>query len=75
VTQCHGSCDIWDASKQAKCFEKMVGREGFEPSTIGLKVLIGEINGLYINELPGRPMHRLQYCAQLCITESRKIHA
>ena len=34
----------------------MVGREGFEPSTIGLKVLIGENNGLFINVLPGRPM-------------------
>jgi len=37
-------------------FEKMVGREGFEPSTIGLKVLIGKYYGLYINVLPGCPM-------------------
>jgi len=53
----------------------MVGRVGFEPTTNGLKVQNGEYNDLYINELPGRPMRRLQYCAQLCITESRKNHA
>ena len=41
----------------------MVGREGFEPSTIGLKVLIGENNGLFINVLPGRPMRLLQHRA------------
>jgi len=43
----------------------MVGREGFEPSTIGLKVLNGKSNGLFINELPGRPMHPF---AVQCIT-------
>jgi len=43
----------------------MVGREGFEPSTIGLKVLNGKYNGLFINELPGRPMPLF---AALCIT-------
>ena len=53
----------------------MVGRVGFEPTTNGLKVQNGKNNGLYINELLGRPMHRLQYCAQLCTTDSRKNHA
>ena len=43
----------------------MVGREGFEPSIIGLKVLTGKYNGLYINELPWRPM---RYIAVLCTT-------
>ena len=43
--------------------KKLVGREGFEPSTIGLKVRIGKNNGLYINVLPGRPMRLLQYSA------------
>ena len=46
-----------------KYFEKMVGRVGFKPTTNGLKVQNGKYNDLYINELPGRPMHRLQYCA------------
>ena len=41
----------------------MVGRVGFEPSTIGLKVLIGKYNGLFINVLLGRPMRLLQYSA------------
>ena len=41
----------------------MVGRVGFEPTTIGLKVQNGKYNGLYINELPGHTMHRLQYSA------------
>ncbi len=53
----------------------MVGRVGIEPTTIGFKVQNGKNDDLYINELPGRPMHRLQYCAQLSITDSRKIHA
>ncbi len=43
----------------------MVGREGFEPSTIGLKVRISEINDLFINVLPGRPMPLI---AVRCIT-------
>jgi len=41
----------------------MVGRVGFEPTTIELKVLSGKYNGLYINVLPGRPMRLLQYSA------------
>ena len=44
---------------------KMVGRVGFEPTTNGLKVRIGENNGLYINVLPGRPMPTF---AVQCIT-------
>ena len=43
----------------------MVGREGFEPSTIGLKVLNGKYNGLFINVLPEHPMSLF---AVLCIT-------
>ena len=43
----------------------MVGREEFEPSTIGLKALIDENNGIFINVLPGRPMPLF---AALCIT-------
>ena len=43
----------------------MVGCVGFETTIIGLKVRIGKYNGLYINELPGRPMHHVQYSAAL----------
>ena len=43
--------------------EEMVGRVGFEPTTNGLKVLIGEYNGLFINVLPWRPMRLLQHRA------------
>ena len=41
----------------------MVGRVGIEPTTIGFKVQNGKYNGLYINELPGRPMRHVQYSA------------
>jgi hypothetical protein len=51
--------------KGRKYIEKMVGRVGFEPTTIGLKVQNGKNNDLYINELPGRPMPTF---AALCIT-------
>jgi len=37
---------------------KFAPGELVEPTTIGLKVQNGKYNGLYINELPGRPMHR-----------------
>jgi len=43
----------------------MVGRVGFEPTTIGLKVQNGKYNDLYINGLPGRPMRLF---AAPCIT-------
>ena len=43
----------------------MVGRVGFEPTTIGLKVQNGKYNDLYINELPRRPMRSF---AVLCMT-------
>jgi len=39
------------------------GNPRFVRPTIGLKVLIGKYNGLFINVLPGRPMPRVQYCA------------
>jgi hypothetical protein len=44
---------------------KFIPDEFVEPSTIGLKVLNGKYNGLYINKLPGRPMPPL---AGQCIT-------
>ena len=43
----------------------MVGRVGFEPTTNGLKAQNGKYNGLFINALPGRPMHPF---AVPCIT-------
>ena len=50
----------------------MVGREGFEPSTIGLKVRNGVIKPLTIQLLTGMPVATY---AQLRTTESRKTPA
>jgi hypothetical protein len=52
-----------------------LGRVGFEPKTIGLKVQNGENNDLYINVLPGHPMLLMHNNAQLRTTDSRKYHA
>ena len=35
----------------------MVGREGFEPSTIGLKVHKGNLSAFVFNNLPWFPLH------------------
>jgi hypothetical protein len=53
----------------------MLGRVGFEPTTIGLNVQNGKNNDLYINVLPGRPLLLMHDNAQLCATDSRKYHA
>ena len=52
--------------------EKMVGREGLEPTTIGLKVRNSVIKRLIIQPLTGTPVAAY---AQPCTTDSRKTHA
>ena len=51
----------------------MVGREGFEPSTIGLKGQQERFHAFYFNGLPWRPLRSVHHDAGRCITEPRKI--
>jgi hypothetical protein len=47
-----------------RCFYlRMVGRVGFEPSTIGLKGQKGDFSALYFNNLPWRPLHAVHHNA------------
>jgi len=41
----------------------MVGREGFEPSTIGLKVQKGNLSAFLFNNLPWRPLQPVHHNA------------
>ena len=51
----------------------MVGRVGFEPTTIGLKGQKEHYYAFYFNSLPWRPLQSVHHDAGQCITEFHKI--
>ena len=55
--------EVWQRRVNTEVVIFMVGREGFEPSAIGLKVQKGDYTAFKFDHLPRRPLHTVHHDA------------